>query len=58
MTSDTPFVIHDSAWLPICPRCRTKTTLARVILDKPGFETRTFKCPDCGFEISELAKYE
>jgi DNA-directed RNA polymerase subunit RPC12/RpoP len=58
MTDDTPVATHGSVSLPICPRCRTKMTIARIIPDKLDFETRTFECPTCGFENSELIKYK
>jgi hypothetical protein len=33
---------------PPCPRCGTRTMLARVTPGKPGIYIRTFDCPACG----------
>jgi Zn ribbon nucleic-acid-binding protein len=32
---------------PLCPKCKTKTMLARITPGPSGFEVRTFECPAC-----------
>jgi hypothetical protein len=32
---------------PLCPNCRTTMMLARISPDGPGFEFRSFECPEC-----------
>jgi hypothetical protein len=32
---------------PQCPKCTALMYLARVTLDEPGFDLRTFECPRC-----------
>jgi hypothetical protein len=32
---------------PRCPKCSTPMYLARIKLDKPGVDLRTFECPRC-----------
>jgi len=33
---------------PPCPKCATQMDLLRIESDKPGFDFRTFECPNCG----------
>ena len=32
---------------PTCKRCQTRTVLARISPDGPGYEVRSFECPKC-----------
>ena len=32
---------------PQCTKCTALMYLARIALDKPGFDLRTFECPRC-----------
>jgi hypothetical protein len=41
---------------PPCPKCGTKMHLARIEPEKPGYETRTFECPNCEHSLSIVAK--
>jgi predicted RNA-binding Zn-ribbon protein involved in translation (DUF1610 family) len=31
--------------------------LARIVPDKPGYDRRTFVCPDCGDMLIEVVKF-
>lgn len=42
---------------PLCSKCGAKTWLSRIEPDSPGHEKRTFECPACDSEISEVAKF-
>ncbi len=54
----TPY--SDSIKRPGCPRCGTRMMLARIrpIPNKPDHDERTFECPKCGNEISEVVKFK
>jgi len=43
---------------PNCPRCGTRMMLGRIrpAHGKPDHDERTFECPNCGNEISEVVK--
>jgi len=32
---------------PECPKCSAQMYLARIELEKPGFDLRSFECPRC-----------
>jgi hypothetical protein len=32
---------------PLCPKCRSTMTLARITAGRSGFDIRTFECPAC-----------
>jgi hypothetical protein len=32
---------------PECPKCGTQMEVARIVLEAPGFDRRTFECPMC-----------
>jgi hypothetical protein len=49
---------NDAVGLPVCPNCRSKMSLSRIVPEKADHETRTFKCPCCENEVSELVKYK
>jgi len=50
----------DSIKRPDCPRCGARMMLARFspARDKPDHDQRTFECPKCGNEISEVVKFK
>ena len=54
----TPY--DDSIKRQDCPRCGTRMMLARFNLarDKPDRDRRTFECPECGNEISEVVRFK
>jgi ribosomal protein S27AE len=54
----TPY--SDSITRPNCPRCGTRMMLARLspVPNKPGHDKRTFECPKCGNEVSEVVKFK
>jgi hypothetical protein len=39
---------------PVCAKCYTPMWLTRIQPDKPGFARRTFECPRCHHQISEV----
>jgi predicted RNA-binding Zn-ribbon protein involved in translation (DUF1610 family) len=44
---------------PPCPRCGApRMMLARIEPDKPDHEKRSFECPNCGNELSEVVKFK
>lgn len=53
----TPY--SDSIKRPACPRCGTRMMLARItpVRDKPDHDKRSFECPKCGNEISDVVKF-
>ena len=42
---------------PQCDRCGVPMGLARIEPDKPNHDKRTFECPACKGEITEIVKY-
>jgi hypothetical protein len=36
-----------------CPRCHAKMKLARITHGSPGFEIRSFECPECRHAIAQ-----
>ena len=43
---------------PTCPRCGTQMWLERIEPDKPDYDKRTFECPRCQKEVTEIVKYK
>jgi Zn-finger nucleic acid-binding protein len=43
--------------LPKCPKCGAQMWLARIELDKPDHDKRTYECPACENVIIEVVKY-
>ena len=41
---------------PACPTCGTRMLLVRIFPDKPGHDQRTFECPRCADEITEVVQ--
>ena len=39
---------------PSCPRCGTRMSLVRIFPDKPGYDQRTYECPRCQHEETEV----
>jgi DNA-directed RNA polymerase subunit M/transcription elongation factor TFIIS len=61
MTAFTPATAYSgSIKRPNCPRCGTRMMLARMTLvrDKPDHDERSFECPKCGNEVSEVVKFK
>jgi predicted RNA-binding Zn-ribbon protein involved in translation (DUF1610 family) len=54
----TPY--SDGIVRPPCPRCGTRMMLARIALvpNQPDHDKRTFECPKCGNETSEVVKVQ
>ena len=52
----TPY--SDSIQRPDCPRCRARMMLSRIgtVPGKPDHEERTFECPNCGNELSDVGE--
>jgi hypothetical protein len=42
---------------PECPACAALMWLARIEPDEPGHDRRTFECPRCQDELTEVVKY-
>jgi endogenous inhibitor of DNA gyrase (YacG/DUF329 family) len=43
---------------PNCPTCGTRMSLVRIFPDKPGYDQRTFECPRCQHEITEIVQFQ
>jgi len=43
---------------PSCPRCGTRTSLVHILPDKPGYDQRTYECPRCENEITEVIEFK
>jgi hypothetical protein len=43
---------------PNCSRCGTRMSLVRIFPDKPGFDQRTFECPRCESEVTEIVRFQ
>jgi transposase-like protein len=43
---------------PNCPACGTRMSLVRIFPDKPGYDQRTFECPRCQYEITEIVQFQ
>ena len=43
---------------PVCPRCGTRMMLARISpVAGTDHDKRTFDCPECGNEVTELVQF-
>jgi len=40
-----------------CPKCQTRIRLAFIEPAKPGYETRTYRCDECGHSEIKTVKY-
>jgi endogenous inhibitor of DNA gyrase (YacG/DUF329 family) len=43
---------------PSCPTCGTRMSLVRIFPDKPGYDQRTFECPRCEHEVTEIVRFK
>jgi hypothetical protein len=43
---------------PQCPKCTAPMYLARITLDQPGFDLRTFECPRCQHVESVVVEFK
>jgi hypothetical protein len=41
---------------PSCPRCGTRMSLIHLFPDKPGYDQRTYECPRCQHEVTEVVQ--
>jgi len=48
-----PFLIA----APRCPKCSTQTMLARVSLERPGYDQYFYECPKCEHEVLEVDQF-
>jgi rubredoxin len=48
--------IMSAFYRPPCPKCKTKTMLARNTQGPLGFDIRTFKCPACDHVYQRVFK--
>ena len=39
---------------PICPKCRTRMSLARIAREPKGFDGRTFECLKCRHAVATV----
>ena len=37
----------------LCPECSSLMWLARIMPDEPGYDLRTFECPECGHQTQQ-----
>jgi DNA-directed RNA polymerase subunit RPC12/RpoP len=42
---------------PNCTTCGTRMALVRIFPDKPGYDQRTYECPRCEHEITEIVQF-
>ena len=42
---------------PPCPRCGTQMWISNIEPDKPSHDRRTFECPRCQWEVTEVVKF-
>jgi len=54
--ADTRFMPSIIA-LPSCPKCGTRMTLVHIFPDRPGYDQRTYECPRCEHEITEVIEF-
>jgi ribosomal protein S27AE len=43
--------------LPTCAKCGSPMWLSRIEPDAPDHDRRTFECPRCENEVTEIFKY-
>jgi transposase-like protein len=43
---------------PNCPTCGTRTSLVRIFPDRPGYDKRTYECPRCERELTEIVRFQ
>jgi hypothetical protein len=42
---------------PSCPRCGTRMKLVRIFPNCPGYDERTYECPRCEHEVTEVVRF-
>jgi hypothetical protein len=42
---------------PKCTTCGTRMSLVRIFPDKPGYDQRTYECPRCEREVTEIVRF-
>ena len=57
MTTDQTKPTMTEVTTPRCPRCGSPMHLERIEPDKPQHDRRTFRCQECGEQVSETVKY-
>ena len=59
MTLYRPATSYSDAIIrPVCSRCQTQMMLSRIEPDAPDHDKRTFECPACNHEISEIVQFK
>ena len=43
---------------PSCPKCGTRMLLIRIFPDRPGYDQRTYDCPRCEHEVTEIMEFK
>src|ERR1700757_777409 len=43
---------------PSCPKCGTRMLLVHIFSDSPGHDQRTYECPRCEHEVTEIFQLE
>jgi len=43
---------------PSCPKCGTRMKLIRIFPDSPGYDQRTYECPRCEHEVTEVVRFK
>ena len=43
---------------PNCPKCGTRMLLIHIFPDRPGHDERTYECPRCEHEVTEIFQLE
>ena len=41
-----------------CPQCDTRMLLVRILPVSPGYQRRTYECPRCQHELTEVIHYD
>jgi len=52
VTKETDAIVR-----PACPQCGHRMMLARIEPDSPGYDRRSFECPDCGHERTVIVEF-
>jgi DNA-directed RNA polymerase subunit RPC12/RpoP len=42
---------------PSCPKCGIRMLLVRIFPDRPGYDQRTYECPRCEHEVTEIVRF-
>ena len=42
---------------PSCPRCGARMLLVRILPHASGYEQRTYECPRCDHEVTEIIQF-